>query len=306
MNIIKLMMIVLVSSTAFAGCFDSWSFSSHSGCSTSTPSGTVIEANVTDSGVEMVKGRAHRVINHVVNASDTVGGGIDVCTAVGDITVTTSDDEFARVTFVIDSDDADDARAARFEGVFTRQNDGLRIAAWQPASDDEGGSSWGGRHTSASVFIALPETGPYALKIRTDVGDITLKDLIAGEIDTSTDVGDITFSRVHATKDVDARSDVGDLDLRFASAQSAGFSLRSDVGDIDVVLAARADTGYDVYAESDVGKVHVDIGPAESKSASSDPPGERVETRSTSFDDRPTKIRIDSRSDVGDIDIKVQ
>lgn len=278
----------------------------HEGCTVGAVSGTALSTRPNDTGPRRESGHWHRTVAYDVAAADLGAGALRACTNVGDLDVTTSPDGVARVVFRISGESEQAVAAAVVRARFVDDAGSLVVAADQPQAV-EARSLFSSRGVGVDLEVQLPEAGAWGLDVATDVGDVDVEGVVARDVAASTDVGDLTLAGIDLGGNLSVSTDVGDVDVTLESAVSATFDLSTDVGDIDLLLPRSPDAGYDVAVSTDVGSVRVDLGETERYvEEDEDGPSERVEARSAGYASKPTKVRIQATTDVGDVEILVR
>lgn len=291
-----------------AGGFSESGIRSHRACSAPTLEGPVLNVDPTDE-TRLSGDHAVRTVSYVLDNLTFSRGAIDGCTSVGHVKLVPSTNDRVRVTFTLDAEGRDAETAVKFTQInadFRLDGTTLRLGAWEGVGTQSGGVFWGDRSTQVRVLIEVPENATYTFKGRADVGFVAAERLVLDRADMATDVGDIDLSDVHMQGDVNLRSDVGDITGEFLSFQTGTVDARVDVGDVRLRIPERADIGYAVTGRTDVGSVHVDIGPAESTTRNDDGPSESVQTKSKGYDEKTIKVTIKGVVDVGGVTIQTQ
>lgn len=277
------------------------------GCSVDLPAGADLAAVREDSRPQIRDGRAERVVAYTLaDAPEGGTGTLALCTSVGHLVVSPSADGVSRLVFTITNigpAGADAVERAEVEAAFRNDGGRLGIAAWVDRSTTVESTFFGGQSTVVRVELEVPAERTYRVDAHTDVGDVTLSSLSLSRLVARTDVGDIEGEALRLSGALDAATDVGDVELAFTSLETAHWAVSTDVGHVELVLPGSRDTGYEVSARSDVGHVELELGSTEHYQEQEDGPSERVEARTTGFAERPARITIDARTDVGSITI---
>ena len=96
-----------------------------------------------------------------------------------------------------------------------------------------------------------------AVKVRTDVGNVTGTALASSDVRVKTDVGDVDVDLTTAPDRLEALTDVGDVELRLPDAAYA-IDTDTDVGEIDVRGVVQDDRApRSVTAKTDVGDITI-------------------------------------------------
>ena len=96
-----------------------------------------------------------------------------------------------------------------------------------------------------------------AIKVRTDVGNVTGTALASSDVRVKTDVGDVDVDLTTAPDRLEAHTDVGDVELRVPDA-AYDTDTDTDVGEIDVSGIVQDDRApRSVTAKTDVGDVTI-------------------------------------------------
>ena len=97
-----------------------------------------------------------------------------------------------------------------------------------------------------------------AVKVRTDVGNVTGTALASTDVRVRTDVGDVDIDLTEAPDRLEALTDVGEIELGLPDAAYA-FDTDTDVGEIDVRGVVQDDRApRSVTAKTDVGDIAID------------------------------------------------
>ncbi len=108
---------------------------------------------------------------------------------------------------------------------------------------------------ATNVRVALPDGMP--VKVRTDVGDVSGRELVTRDVDARTHVGDVRLSLAQQPDRLDATSDVGDVRLDVPRSTYAVDS-DADVGERDVSGLVQDDgAARKIHAFTNVGDVGV-------------------------------------------------
>ncbi len=103
--------------------------------------------------------------------------------------------------------------------------------------------------------IAVPPG--VAVKVRTDVGNVTSTALASSDVRVKTDVGDVDLGLTTAPDRLEALTDVGDVEFRLPDAAYAT-DTDTDVGEIDVNGVVQDDRApRSVTAKTDVGDITI-------------------------------------------------
>jgi Putative adhesin len=96
-----------------------------------------------------------------------------------------------------------------------------------------------------------------AVKVRTDVGNVTSTALASSDVRVKTDVGDVDLALTAAPDRLEALTDVGDVEFRLPDAAYAT-DTDTDVGEIDINGVVQDDRApRSVTAKTDVGDITI-------------------------------------------------
>lgn len=273
--------------------FDADSFGSESACSAPALRGAPVAAAPTDAR----DGRT-RTVRYALDAAAYQAGALDLCLGVGELLVEPSNASQVEVVFTIrGATSAIDE--TQVEAAFRADDGRLVIGAWQ-SRIGRSGDAFGTRSAEVTLLVRVPVDAAYRLHAVSYVGDVRVGALRLDALDASADVGDVIVRDVELQGNATLRADVGDAILAATSVQSGTLRLTSEVGNVEAALPLRADVGYDATATASVGEAVVRLGEGASTTSEEDGPGQTATGRSGGYAEKPTKVIVNARADVGD------
>lgn len=291
-----------VSAYAFGGGPSTSGLAFERGCDPPALGGIpiAVEPNVT-----VDRAGERRTVVYALDAAAFQGGEIDLCAIVGDIVVEPAPGSRAELVFVIVNDAQAAVAATEVDAAFSAQGDRLLVAGWEPVAG-KSRMLYDSNTAHVQVTLRVPASGAWAVRAATDVGDARVDDLLLGDVELTSDVGNLALAGVDLQGNATLRANVGDARADLASVQAGRIDIVSEVGDVDVALPQRADVGYDAVGETDVGEVELRLGQSEDYGSEGDGPGERERAKTAGFASKPTKVTVEATTSVGDVRIAVE
>lgn len=274
-----------------------WGFNqlTSAGCRERIAEGAAIEPTRDVSDLEQ-----NRVLRYSFDASAFDRASLDICAALGDVTVEPSQSSNLTVEVRI-SGGSPELRDKLVTHVAFAQRDGtLNVASWQAAVEHR----WRlGEQTfpSLTVVVKAPESLVYAITLTGSSADLRVSDLRVSNLTLDSKFGDVRASGVLMEGNVHAATRSGDIVLNFTSVQSGAILADTRFGDIDIALPNRADTGYDAYVDTNFGDVHVNIGAAEIYEGGHGQ--DETHVRTAGYAEKPTKVEVRAETRSGDVRI---
>lgn len=250
-------------------------------------------------------GGRRRTVTYTLDAASYQGGDIDLCTVVGQIIVQPAAGSRVELVFEIAGDVAEAVTATRVDARFASQGGKLLIGGWEPMVG-KASPIFGSDTANARAILRVPASGAWTLRAHTSVGDVSVSEMLLGDVELASDVGNLLVDGVDLQGNATLVANVGDATARLASAQSGRIEASSEVGDVVVRLPARVDVGYSALGETDVGEVELRLGPSEDYASEGDGPGERERAQSAGYAAKPTKVTVEATTSVGDVSIIVE
>ena len=118
----------------------------------------------------------------------------------------------------------------------------------------QSGGDWREKRARVDLEITVPQQTD--LKLQSDVADVVVEG-VEGQVDISTDVGQVELKDVVVRDSLKVRTDVARIRFEGVLGEGVRCDIRSDVGDIALTLPA--DSSFEVDAESNVGAVTCDF-----------------------------------------------
>ena len=116
------------------------------------------------------------------------------------------------------------------------------------------GGDWREKRARVDLEITVPQQTD--LKLQLDVADVEVEG-VEGQVDISTDVGQVELKEVVVRDSLKVRTDVARIRFEGVLGEGVRCDIRSDVGDIALTLPA--DSSFEIDAESNVGAVTCDF-----------------------------------------------
>ena len=161
---------------------------------------------------------------------------LEVDVDVGDVAVHVGDADEVRISGVKYAWGRDRRQAEEYLDDFEVRLRQSTSDAIEVESKTPSGLRSVGRTPRVDLDIAVPRDAKLTLVV--NVGKVVVTG-VEGAFDIRTDVGDITLRDVRFEEDSSIRSDVGAIELRLPSDSALSFSAESDVGDIRVDFPVR-------------------------------------------------------------------
>ncbi|HWG91572.1 MAG TPA: DUF4097 family beta strand repeat-containing protein [Candidatus Thermoplasmatota archaeon] len=298
--------LLVVGGWAAALSYQAWQGPSldRTSCDTEAFPGAAITPQVEESTTPAGLSTAQLEQRYVLPLGALQGGRADLCSEVGDLTITASpDDQIHLTVFTRATGPQADAllREARVEVAFTQENGLLHLASRQR----QGLDAWGfmafvSHGLEVEMVLQVPAAAGFNLSTRTDVGDVTLSDVTLGHLLVRTDVGDVTTRNVSLLGPTDVVTDVGTVSLDYPQVTGA-IGVTTDVGEVRLLLPRDDRFGYHATLRTDVGSTTADLGPTSVHREEEDGASHRLEVRTANWESAPTKVPIVVVTDVGDI-----
>ena len=118
----------------------------------------------------------------------------------------------------------------------------------------QSGGDWREKRARVDLEITVPQQTD--LKLQSDVADVVVEG-VEGQVDISTDVGQVELKDVVVRDSLKVRTDVARIRFEGVLGEGVRCDIRSDVGDIALTLPA--DSSFEIDAESNVGAVTCDF-----------------------------------------------
>lgn len=265
------------------------------GCADRTPEGEPLAAtrNMQTQGNLLT-------ITYTLDIGDATAGEFNLCAGAGDLTVIPATGNSITLEARVTNPTEADLAGTGVRAAFANDAGQVRVAAWEGPHTAKG--SLIANMPQTDLVLHLPDHLVYTGAGRTSLGDISVGAIRTANLTLQTSGGRVATTGLLAEGNVDARTSWGDVDLAFASVQTARIEARSSSGDVDVRLPARADIGYNATARSSAGDITIRIEDAEQYDRSSR--GTTMVVRSANYDARPTQVEVDVRTSSGDIRIR--
>jgi hypothetical protein len=116
------------------------------------------------------------------------------------------------------------------------------------------GGDWREKRARVDLEITVPQQTD--LKLQLDIADVEVEG-IEGQVDISTDVGQVELKDVVVRDSLKVRTNVARIRFEGVLGEGVRCDIRSDVGDIALTLPA--DSSFEIDAESNVGAVTCDF-----------------------------------------------
>lgn len=288
--------LLLVAGGAYALLGRGFGHFSESGCDAPRLEGTTLDAAPQRQDASSTE----RTLAYVLDPAGREAGALDACTVLGDVTVGPSPDGLVHVTFTLDAPDSSALGRTEAQARFRADGPRLGVEAW--VGRHGGADSFGDRdETDVSVEVLLPALGAWRVHAESETGDVSVGALLVSDAALESTLGDLEVRGADVAGNVTMETETGAVTLAPASLQTGQMRLASTLGDLVARLPARADAGYEVFAETTVGDVQVDVGEAEVSERADEPGSSTAHVRTAGFAAKPTRVTLRMETETGDV-----
>ncbi|HUR68133.1 MAG TPA: hypothetical protein VM370_02725, partial [Candidatus Thermoplasmatota archaeon] len=124
------------------------------------------------------------------------GGAIHLCASVGEILVEPTNGTTVELQWIVQGRSQRVVEETRVAAAAHNDGGRLTVGAWEATVGRDGGWFGGGDGPDTRLVVRLPESGAYALRIATDVGDVHVNGLRASALHATSDVGNVIVGDV--------------------------------------------------------------------------------------------------------------